>query len=619
LNPWSTVPVAVASIDYTKRPDVLRSVASCQWDVLAIDEAHGAGPDSERRTVVAALADRAPYVLLLTATPHSGERRAFQALCQTGSHGDALLVFRRTRADVALGTNRRVHRLQVRPSDAEARMHELLQEFTRAVQAERGFDDVWLALSVLHKRALSSAGSLAQSVERRVSSLGASEKAAGHSQLVLPLDTDGEYDSADAAPAWATNLALNDVERERHLLRALAEAARNAARHETKFSAILRLLRRVDEPVVIFTEYRDTLLHLRDALRRPVCILHGGLSRDERTSALRDFLNSRRQILLATDAAGEGLNLHQRCRIVINLELPWNPMRLEQRIGRVDRIGQRRTIHVFHLIARASGEGRILDRLESRIARAREDINVPNPLTDERSLSQFVMQETGHDKSASAEFDEPASNTAGRLAIRLDREAASEAERLAFARRLWDDRDKAVQASLEVTGTWITRARLRRTRQHLGSRAIALLRVEHEDGHGRVCDWTLLPVAIPLGPSRHGTGVRNLRTLLRDVTAALQAKAQDACAGRLGDTERLWKALIDTRLARERAIALAVLNAPRTPLQAGLFDRRAEFEYVADRAALDESARDSARRIDAWRRAAVLIARPARLLLVLAP
>ena len=103
------------------------------------------------------------------------------------------------------------------------------------------------------------------------------------------------------------------------------------------------------------------------------------------------------------------------------------------------------------------------------------------------------------------------------------------------------------------------------------------------------------------------------------MTGALQANAQDACVGRLGETERWWKALIDTRLARERAIALAILNAPRPPLQVGLFDRRAEFEYAADGEALDESTRGSARRIDTWRRAAALIARPARLLLVLTP
>src|SRR6202163_206434 len=104
LNPWSTVPIAIASIDYVKRAEVLRSVTSCRWDALVVDEAHLTARDGDRHAAVSALAARAAYVLLLTATPHSGDRRAFNALCKTGSHGDALLVFRRTRSDVRLPT-----------------------------------------------------------------------------------------------------------------------------------------------------------------------------------------------------------------------------------------------------------------------------------------------------------------------------------------------------------------------------------------------------------------------------------------------------------------------------------------------------------------------------------
>jgi hypothetical protein len=87
------------------------------------------------------------------------------------------------------------------------------------------------------------------------------------------------------------------------------------------------------------------------------------------------------------------LNLHRRCRLVINLELPWNPMRLEQRIGRVDRIGQRRTVHAFHLIARGTGETRILSRLQTRVAAANTDLGAPDPLGDdaERAIARLVV------------------------------------------------------------------------------------------------------------------------------------------------------------------------------------------------------------------------------------
>ena len=79
--------------------------------------------------------------------------------------------------------------------------------------------------------------------------------------------------------------------------------------------------------------------------------LHGGLTSRERHENLRRFTNGASRLLLATDAASEGLNLQQRCRLVVNLELPWTPLRLEQRIGRVERIGQTRRVHAVHLLA----------------------------------------------------------------------------------------------------------------------------------------------------------------------------------------------------------------------------------------------------------------------------
>ena len=136
----------------------------------------------------------------------------------------------------------------------------------------------------------------------------------------------------------------------------------------------------MDEPAIVFTEYRDTLLHLQASLGFPSVTLHGGMTRDERLEAIRHFTHGGGRLLLATDAGGEGLNLQRACRLVVNLELPWNPMRLEQRIGRVDRIGQRRPVHVIHLIARDSDESRVLFRLQSRVARARADIGGADPL-----------------------------------------------------------------------------------------------------------------------------------------------------------------------------------------------------------------------------------------------
>ena len=395
VNPWLTAPVAVASIDYVKRPEVLPAVASVPWDLIVVVEAHTVAADSDRRAAAHTLAARAPYVLLLTATPHSGDRDLFESLCRVGAVDAApLIVFRRTRTEIGMAARRRVHIVRVRATPEERRMHARLQRYADAVRAERRQArgaDLLLALSVLHKRMVSSAWSLAQSVDRRLGAIADAD--GGAEQMALPLgDSWGELTDADQPPAWPAALALADRGRERRLLTSLLAAAHEAAAHETKLAFLLRLLRRVPEPLVVFTEYRDTLLHVKSAVTRPIAILHGGLRREERSDVLRVFATTPGIVLLATDAAAEGLNLHHRCRIVVNLELPWNPSRLEQRIGRVDRIGQQRTVHAFHLVAAALGEQAVLDRLRARIAVAAADVHAADPLaTDERAIAHLVF------------------------------------------------------------------------------------------------------------------------------------------------------------------------------------------------------------------------------------
>jgi superfamily II DNA or RNA helicase len=624
VNPWSTVPIAIASIDYIKRADVLRSVVSCRWDVLVVDEAHGAAGDNDRRAAAAALGGRAACVLLLTATPHNGDVHAFNALCNTGAHADPLLVFRRTRRDVRLGGGRRVHRLHVRPSAAEARMHTLLDAFSRAVRAERRSTDVWLPLAVLHKRALSSARSLERSVERRLAALGRAAGGEGR-QLDLPLtDPGGELDASDDAPAWAAGLALADDARERRLLCALAEAAHAAARHETKIAAIVRLLNRIREPIVIVTEYRDTLLHLRQAIDSPVLLLHGGLTREERAAALDAFVSGRGQILLATDAAGEGLNLHHRCRLVINLELPWNPMRLEQRIGRVDRIGQRRTVHAFHLIARETNETRVLEQLKARIARAKQDIAAANPLEDdERMIARAIIEGPADEGQGSSSGPSAVRSGDGagadRIAGCLIDEAGAEAARLAAARRLSVETDDNVLESLDASGTWIATARIRTTRVQLRRRVLAILRVAYQDGQGRTSHWMLVPLAVAVPGLHRRLGRAEVRRILRVIGAELHAAAATA-SSREGDAiAAIMRTLAKVRVSRERAIAQLLLEVPRSGLQPGLFDRRAEHADLIDRAAIDDAAADQAGRLAACERAAKVTARTPRLLLVLLP
>jgi superfamily II DNA/RNA helicase len=171
--------------------------------------------------------------------------------------------------------------------------------------------------------------------------------------------------------------------------------------------------------LLIFTEHRDTLNHLLDHLNRwrySTCQIHGGMNPHERKRMQEDFRTTR-QVCVATEAAGEGINL-QFCRLM-NYDLPWNPTRLEQRLGRIHRIGQDRDVHAFNFVASESEEGqpiiegRILERLLQKMEQMRSaladrvfdvigevlslnDINLPEILreaaNDPRRLDEYLDQ-----------------------------------------------------------------------------------------------------------------------------------------------------------------------------------------------------------------------------------
>ena len=504
------------------------------------------------------------------------------------------------------------------------------EEWKSLVDAPGGRDKEhagWLTLAVLTKRSLSSAWSLEQTVERRLRSLGMDQPstASGRSlQLALPIaDPEGETSDADGAPDLG-GLALADPARERAMLEELASAARAAARRETKIAALIRFLRRVGEPAVVFTEMRDTLL--RPARPRlSAAVLRWARAR-ERAAAIADFVGGRRQVLLATDAAG-GDSISITRAVVVNLELPWNPMRLEQPIGRVDGIGQQRTVHAVHLIARDTAETRVLNRLRDRIANARSDITTADPLggacSAEESMARFVLEGTRDEPSGSAPPDfTPIARSAvpdSMVAVALRVEATAEAARLAAARRFAGTPSSDGAIMLAVDRPWVARQGIRATRAALGSRLLLMVRIGYEDACGRLVESTLVPL---LADFRHGARL----TCRRQVLALVEAIAPDAMA-RADVSAAAWKhaalasaaALARTRLARARTIWADVSSAPHAAYQPGLFDRRAERRQFEAYDAASQAARLAALRLGEAERGSIVQPRPPELLLVLAP
>lgn len=388
VNPWTTHGIAIASIDFVKRREVMAALAGVPIDIIIADEAHHLTPGTDRGDAVHRLALRSPWCVLLSATPHSGDVGAFDYLTRIGGHGERLLIFRRTRADAGLAAIRRERVAAVRPSAAEADLMAGVEKYARAIWKCRGATEpsAQLLAITIARRAASSPLALERTLRRRLALL---SQTAAPVQFDLPWDEEADADDS-GAPGLLAGPGLEDDQAERVMIETLlASIARCAT--AAKLEWIVRLLGRVAEPVIVFSEYRDTidaLLAVLPASRRVVAI-SGAVTVDERHRAVDAFNRGSADLLLATDAAGEGLNLHHRCRLVVDVEMPWSPLRLEQRIGRVDRIGQRRRVHAVRLFHAGTVEERVLDRLQLRRTRAGW-LDHP-PAIDERTVAASIL------------------------------------------------------------------------------------------------------------------------------------------------------------------------------------------------------------------------------------
>lgn len=195
-----------------------------------------------------------------------------------------------------------------------------------------------------------------------------------------------EVEVTDAATAAQTIAELEQEIRVLEKLEALAHDLRQSG-NDRKWNELAALLQ--DNPemrdengnrrkLIVFTEHRDTMRYLEDRLRQllgrddAVVSIHGGTGRDERRAIQQRFTqDSRSIVLVATDAAGEGINL-QRAHLLINYDLPWNPNRIEQRFGRVHRIGQREVCHMWNLVAEGTREDMVFGTLLNKIEAQRQ-------------------------------------------------------------------------------------------------------------------------------------------------------------------------------------------------------------------------------------------------------
>ena len=254
----------------------------------------------------------------------------------------------------------------------------------------------------------------------------------------------------------------------------LAQGVLNSQR-DTKWEQLSSLLQNESEmfdgagqrlKLVIFTEHRDTLNYLTRRIRNllgrdeAVVVIHGGVHRDERKRAQEAFSQQKEvQILVATDAAGEGINL-QRAHLMVNYDLPWNPNRLEQRFGRIHRIGQTEVCHLWNLIAADTREGEVFKRLLEKLASERESLggqvfDVLGKVTFEnRPLRELLLEAIryGDQPHVRARLEQAVDNALDRdhlLALLQDRAIANNILDLPTVSRVREEMERAEARRLQ--------------------------------------------------------------------------------------------------------------------------------------------------------------------------
>ena len=416
------------------------SVYPRRYDVLVVDEAHNCAPsgrgkyatDSQRTQAIRLISPHFEHRLFLTATPHNGYTESFSALLELldeqrfarGTVPDrqqlAAVMVRRLKSELTdfdgrpLFPVRKLKPLEVPYTEAERDVHTCLQRYARLRQdnvtdgVERLATE--FVLKTLKKRLFSSPAAFAATLEQHEKSL--REATRGRSVRkptlgVLQRQVDRVEEAGDEEEQeGATNDAVQVAARlfrdpsaeEERLLHAMREwATRNRSVPDSKAQILIEWLeehirtdgRWTDERVIVFTEYRATQVWLQERLayagfsgKDRVMLMYGGMNLEQREAIKAAFQEEPRlspvRILIATDAASEGIDLQNHCSKLIHFEVPWNPNRMEQRNGRVDRHGQKADdVHIYHFV----GAG--------YAARIRDGVDAPDQLSGDL---EFLMQ-----------------------------------------------------------------------------------------------------------------------------------------------------------------------------------------------------------------------------------
>jgi superfamily II DNA or RNA helicase len=466
------------------------------YDLLIVDEAHNVAPsgrgkyatDSMRTVAIRSLAPHFEHKLFLSATPHNGYRESFAALLELldsqrfaravtpdRNQLDAVMV-RRMKSELKLrwdGSRRFAERvvkhLEVPYTHEERQAHHNLQQYSQLRLKQAASDGERTAtefvLKLLKKRMFSSPAAFGITLEKHIATVGGRKAAITASRDIADFADDyaddDEYETETDEVVGSVSQTLSPVSGdEKALLRQLREyAAKSSQRPDCKAQTLINWLKVTlrpggkwnEERVIIFTEYRATQKWLFDLLAREgfaeagrLEMIYGGMPNDQREPIKAAFQAHPREsavrILLATDAASEGVNLQNHCSKLIHFEIPWNPNRMEQRNGRVDRHGQKAgEVHIHHFVGRgfsaASMLGKVGDleadleflmRAALKVEVIREDIGKVGPVIASQVEEAMLGRRTRLDTTRAEQEAEPV-----RRMLKFERKLREQLEKLA--------------------------------------------------------------------------------------------------------------------------------------------------------------------------------------------
>lgn len=408
---WKMYDHVIASIDRLKSDENKELLAaSGHWDLIIFDEAHrltrsqigNKYSSSDRYDLASSLRKLTDSMILLTATPHQGKSDQFQSLLMLlhphlkreihllHKHPEILttMVYRNNKSKVTdlngklIFKGKTINPINLSVSDDALVFDHLLQEYLRK-SAERSIEiggkegrAIGFVIAIYRKLAASSIAAILNALMNRRDRLLSGKK-------ILSVGDDDRF--LGETEEYIVNHDIQRfIDNEETLLTVLIDAAHLVKKNDLKLKGFLDqviqpiLYKNNNEKVVIFTEYLTTQRYIQDALiekygETSVVLINGSMTHEERALAITAF-NHDAQFIISTEAGGEGINLQHKCHILVNFDLPWNPMRLVQRIGRIYRYGQEKQVIVFNVFSEGTADDGIVKLLYEKIDQVVADL-----------------------------------------------------------------------------------------------------------------------------------------------------------------------------------------------------------------------------------------------------